>query len=319
MAYNKAIMRRFRRLIPIFISIVLLIILVFYAPWPAVFKTFSEIKTSTIILLVGLSILYYVAKSVRFWFMMRAIKIYKPFWVVTLSYMSAQPVTLLPGGEIYRSKSLREYTGVPIKRSISQFTAQGVLEGMALAVVAFISVMTVDKLRLPFLLAMLFILIIFFLVQHGVFKHLYKPINALPFVSISQKTISDFSRANQAMLSWKRLPLLLGASIVIEIIGVAIAYVAVASVGGEPTIIKAVLLYVVPLIVSFISLLPGGFGVAEQSGVAIMALSGASTAVAVAATLVMRITIVAFGVLYGVLVGSFGKFLKIKSSKIPLD
>ncbi len=300
-------MRQAKRITPIIISALLLAVLAFYAPWPKVFETFVHFTPGIIGLLISLSIIYYFVKALRFWFMLKAIGIHKPFWIVALSYMSAQPVTLLPGGEIYRSKTLEQQTGVPVKRSISQFTAQGVLEGVAMAVVSLGAVMTVDELRLPFLIAVMVILIIFLLVQRGGFVHLHRPINALPFLSISKKTISDFSRANQTILSWRQLPLLLSLSVLGELLGVAIAYAAVSSIGGEVTGIQAVLLYIVPMVAGFLSLLPGGFGVAEHSGVAVLALSGANTAVAVAGTLVMRITIVGFGVIYGLLASGVGK------------
>ncbi len=301
---------------PALVSVLLLLVLVFYAPWPKVFKTFTNLHPSIVILLIVLSLAYYLVKIIRFWFLLRAIKINKPFWAIALSYMSAQPVTLLPGGEIYRSKTLEQFTGVPMKKSISQFTTQGVLEGLAMAIVSFVTAMASNELRLPFLIAALVVLIAFFFAQRGGLAHLYKPLNKLPFVSVSQKAINDFSKANQKILARKRLPLLLVLSVAGELFGVAIAYVAIVGVSGQAEVSQAVLLYVIPMITSFISLLPAGLGVAEHSGVVVLALDGASTAVAVAATLVMRITIVGFGVIYGVLVNGFSKFLKAKTTKL---
>ncbi len=308
-------MHNLKRFLPALISALLLLVLVFYAPWPKVFKTFTHLDIAIIASLIVLSILYYAVKTVRFWFMLKAIKINKPFWMVGLSYMSAQPVTLLPGGEIYRSKTLEQFTGVPMKKSISQFTTQGVLEAMAMAIVSFVTVMTTSELRLPFLIAALVILVAFFFTQRGGLAHLYKPLNKLPFVSVSQKAIDDFSKANQKILARRRLPLLLILSVIGELLGVAIAYLAILGVGGKIEVSQAVLLYIIPMIASFISLLPAGLGVAEHSGVVVLALDGASTAVAVAATLVMRVTIVGFGVIYGVLINSFSRMIKAKTTK----
>src|SRR5438270_580202 len=65
----------------------------------------------------------------------------------------------------------------------------------------------------------------------------------------------------------------------------------------------AAFLYIIPVIVGFLSFLPGGVGLSEQSAVGVLLLSDATVAVAVAATLVMRIAIVALGFLYGLLAG----------------
>jgi uncharacterized membrane protein YbhN (UPF0104 family) len=92
-----------------------------------------------------------------------------------------------------------------------------------------------------------------------------------------------------------------GLSVLTEIIGAAIAYTSIHGLGGHINVWQAGLMYVIPIIVGFISLLPGGIGLSEQSSVGVLLLSHVTTAVAVAGTLVMRATIVGLGVIYGVI------------------
>jgi uncharacterized membrane protein YbhN (UPF0104 family) len=102
-------------------------------------------------------------------------------------------------------------------------------------------------------------------------------------------------------LSWQWLPLLYGISLIIEGVGAVIAYVSVIGLGGHINGYQAILAYAVPVILGFVSLLPGGFGVSEQSAVGVLLLSHVKVATAVAATLVMRVTIVGLGAVYGII------------------
>jgi uncharacterized membrane protein YbhN (UPF0104 family) len=98
-------MKRLKRVLPFIISLLLVGVLAGYAPWGEVGHIFADFDAGTIVGLVGLSLVYYALKTVRFWYLLQAMGINQPFKLVALSYMSAQPVTLLPAGELYRSRN----------------------------------------------------------------------------------------------------------------------------------------------------------------------------------------------------------------------
>lgn len=292
-------MKRLRKLIPVAISVVLLIIIAGYAPWPKVGRILADFDASTILTLIALSLGYYAVKVLRFHYMLRAIDIHQPFTTVALSYMSAQPVSLLPAGEIYRSHTLQRYTGIPLQRSLPQFTMQGILEASAMAVVGIISALALGKLRIPALLLTLLIGAITIAVREGYIANLARVLNAIPFVTVNPFHLLQFSRRNQVMLSRQRFPLLFGLSLAAEIFGVGIAYISVVGLGGHINGFQAALAYIVPVVVGFASLLPGGFGASEQSAIGVLLLSHTGVALAVAATLIMRLTLVGLGLAYG--------------------
>ncbi len=284
---------------PFVISVMLIVLLISYAPWREIGGILTDFDAGTIVILVLLSTAYYALKTIRFWYLLQAMNIQQPLKLVGMSYLSAQPVSLLPAGEIYRSHALRRYTGVPFERSLPQFTMQGVLEGSAMAVLLLISALALGTLRLPALILAALVLVITIAISRGYIANTTRLVNRLPFLSLSEHSIESFSKRHEAVLTWRWLPFLFGLSLLVELVGAAIAYVSVAGIGGHINGYQAALFYVIPVIVGFVSLLPGGLGLSEQSAVGVLLLSKATTAQAVAATLIMRVTIVGLGVVYG--------------------
>lgn len=300
-------MKLVKKLLPVVVSLVLLAILASYAPWDQVEHILSELDFSTILILIVLSVLYYGLKSIRYWYLLRAMGIKQPFRPVVVSYMSAQPVSLLPAGEIYRSRALERYTGVPLKKSLPQFTLQGLLEGAALGSVAFVSAIALQTLRVPFLFFGLLVIALVLAIRKGRLINFVHLLNKLPFVNVTEQTIDDLNRRHAAVLTRRRLPFLYGISVVTELVGAVIAYTSVVGLGGDINLFHAALFYVIPILVGFFSLLPGGFGASEHSAIGVLLLSDVSVGQAVASTLIMRVTIVGLGVLYGVLAELYGR------------
>jgi uncharacterized protein (TIRG00374 family) len=310
-------MKRVRRLLPFVVSVLLLGVLASYAPWDDVLNILGDFKLSAIGALVGLSALYYVMKSIRFWYLLQAIGIYKPFGLVSLSYMSAQPISLLPAGEVFRSHSLRRFTGVPVRKSIAQFTMQGLLEAASLGILMVVSALTLHVLRIPAVILIVLVIGAIVGIQRGYLTSFIRGLNKLPLISINEKSIDRFNDQQREVISRQWLPFLMLLSFAIELTGVAIAYISVTSIGGDINIYQAALLYVVPVIVGFITLLPGGFGASEQSAVGVLLLAGIPIAHAVASTLIMRVTIVGLGFVYGVIAFVSGNLLFPRKSLAP--
>lgn len=274
-------------------------VLISYAPLPQIRTALENFNDWDVPLLLVLSVAYYALKVVRFWYLLQSMAVYKPLRLVALSYMSSQPISLIPGGEIYRSHALKRYTGVPVKKSVAQFTLQGFLEALSLTAIAMVSAVAIGSFRIPFLILGIFLLFGLAFIRRGHIETISAQLNRLPFLHLGGDTIVQFSQKHEIALSRRWLPLLFSLSLAADLVGVAIAYVAVTGVGGEISVFQAGLVYVIPIVVGFLSLLPGGLGVSEQSAVGVLLLSDVSVGQAVAATLVMRVVIVGLGVFYG--------------------
>jgi uncharacterized protein (TIRG00374 family) len=309
-------MHQAKKVLPFVVSFVLIIILVAYAPWSEIWRILGDIHWTTIVGLFLLSLAYYATKTLRFWYILRAINIRKPLKEVSLAYMYAQPISILPGGEIYRSNALNRFTGVPVSKSIGQFTVQGILEGAAMGVLMIIAALELHTFRVVSLIMLIVVCVAIIGIRRGYMSNVGRYLNRLPFIDVAEHTIDHFSRSNRAVFSRRQFPRLFLISLLTEVIGTAIAYISVTGIGGEISVFQAALFYIIPIIVGFISFLPGGFGLSEQSAVGILYLSKVSVGTAVAATLLMRVTIVGLGVAYGaatILIGNY--YLKRRDAK----
>jgi uncharacterized protein (TIRG00374 family) len=294
-------MKVLRRLLPVIISGALIVILIGYAPWPQVGDAISDMRGQTFLVLLVLSLAYFGLKIVRFWVMTRALDIKESLGIVAVSYLAAQPVSLLPAGEIYRARMLQRLTGTSFRQALPTFTMQGLFETTAMVALAAVSTFIIGSHRLPVIIAMAALLLVFIAIRRGYLTAATRLLNALPFFSIEHEQRLAFSRGNEAMLHGLTLWMLLGLSLVTEAVGVLIAYVSVIGLGAHISFYQAVILYVVPVFVGFVSLLPGGLGSSEQSAVGILLLDHTTVTVAVAATLLMRVTLVGTGFIYGLL------------------
>jgi len=235
-------------------------------------------------------------------------EIKQPFWPVAISYLSAQPASLLPGGEVFRSHALEEHTGVPVKKSLAQFTLQGILEGAGLATVMILSAVALHALRVPAVILLGLVLAALVGLARGYMRPFLHALNHLPFIHVSEASITHFNHRHELILNRRQFPNLYLLSLLIECVGTAIAYVSVSGLHGQINIFQAGLLYTIPIIVGFISLLPGGIGLSEQSAVGVLLLSKVTVAQAVASTLLMRVTIVGLGLIYGGIALLFGQY-----------
>jgi uncharacterized protein (TIRG00374 family) len=299
-------MKIVRKYLPFVISFVLIAVLVAYAPWEEIGEIIADLSARTLLGLAVLGLAYHLVKALRFWYILRVLKINQPLPVVVLSYMTAQPISILPGGEVFRSHALQRYTGVPVSRSIGQFTIQGILEGCAMAALMLIAALDLGTLRIVSLGLAVAVAAAIFGIRRGYMANFGRFLNRFPFINVAEHKIEEFSRGNREVFSRDHFPRLMFISFIVELIGTAIAYVAVASIGGQINVFQAVLFYTVPIIAGFVSLLPGGIGISEQSAVGILYLSKVPVDVAVAATLLMRVSIVGLGIVYGLLAQLFG-------------
>lgn len=299
-----------QKILPIIISGFLILVIVGYAPWAEVGRILSQTQPEVIAGLFGLSLLYYASKVYRYWFMLRTLGIKQPLGAVTLTYLAAQPVTLLPAGELYRSEVLKTYRRVPISQSVPTFTAQGLFEGLGMAALGMLAAILLGIQRVPTLILLVLVIIGVLAIRAGLIDHVARPINALPFIHVSRSRLRGFSNRNKALFSGRAFFVLFGLSLVSELVGASIAYLSIVGLGGSIDLLQATLIYIIPVLVGFISLLPGGLGASEQSAIGLFVLMGVPTALAIAATLVMRTTLMGSGIIYSVIAWPILKHLK---------
>src|SRR3954469_3667253 len=92
--------------LPLLLGLAILLVAAPLVPWGKVFPYFARLSPVTLGLLVAMSCLYYFGRSLRYWLMLRMLGHPARFDQVAVACLVAQPVAVLPGGELYRASML---------------------------------------------------------------------------------------------------------------------------------------------------------------------------------------------------------------------
>lgn len=292
---------RFGRYVPLAVGLFILLVIVVLAPWDKISDLLEEVPISVFLALLGLSMLYYASKAVRFWYILRLLDIRAPFKAVFLLYFSGQPFSLFPAGELYRTVLLKKHLGIRASKSAPSVTIQGLVEAIVLLFLSLAGAFVIGRNQVAVGIVGLLLLAVIVTLQQGWLLKSYSLINKLPHVSVDERKFQRFLKSHQELLAPKTLATLVMASLVPVFAGISILYIASHAVGFDIGHIHAIIAYSLPMIVSGLSFIPGGFGVSEGGTIGMMQLFGASTAAAVTTALLVRIFTLASGLVYGVI------------------
>ena len=283
------------------LGLAILVVAASLAPWPKVALYLARLSPLALALLLVGSWIYYLGRIVRYWLMLRLLGRPLRFSKVAIACLVAQPVAVLPGGELYRGAMLKRYGNVSLIHGAPSVFAQSVTEGLGLLLVALAGVLVLHRYTLTVsVLGTVFVVILLFIRwQNDRSSHRW--LNKLPWVNVSFSKLQSYLSKNRLLLTGSNFWRLLGASLISTLGGVGIVYVAAHSLGAVLSPLQAGIAYAVPAVLEIVSFLPGGLGVNEGSSVSILALFGLGVPTAVAVTLVVRLFTLGLGFVYGFL------------------
>lgn len=291
----------FSRYIPLAIGLIILLIIALLAPWEQIEELLENVPFTILLALFGLSLVYYAAKTLRFWYILHLLNISANLKTVSLLYLSGQPFSLLPAGELYRTVLLKKHLGISISKSSPSVTIQGLVEAIVLIALSLIGALFIGENTLAVGGVGVLLIILIIALQRGWLSKTYSLVGKLPYVSISQKKFQDFIQSHREILAPKPLFILIAFSLVPVISGVGILYLSSKAIGFNIGFVESMIGYSLPVILSGLSFLPGGLGVSEGGSIGILQLFGASAAGAIAITLLVRIFTLVAGLFYGII------------------
>lgn len=300
------------RFVPLLIGIVILVIGSLFVPWPKVLPYLSNLTPLTLLFLFICSIFYYLGRILRYWLMLRFLNQPVRFDRVALACLIAQPIAILPGGELYRGAMLRRYGNVPLRDGLPSVFAQSLAETTGLLIVALIGAAFLRRYVGILLIAAVILFTVVMAVRWRHAHKSHKAINKVPFVSISKGRLKGFLSRNRTLLSGTNFLLLLAAAYVSIFAGIAAVFITVNAFGGSLNIFEAAISFALPVMLESISFLPGGIGVNEQGSVGMLSLFGVTLPMAVAATIAVRLTTLGSGFIYGFIAFGIAKLAKYK-------
>ena len=197
-----------------------------------------------------------------------------------------------------------EHMDAPVSQTSSIVMAERVTDALAVVVLASFGFLAYPygKIVVPISAAILLLSILFFHVD-GLFNFLVKKSAAFSKSKLLKRGIlflTGFQRSARILLSPRSLLFAVGIGVISWGFEGFVVYLAVKALGGEISILASFFAVSFSSLLGALSFLPGGLGVAEGSIMAILLLTGISSEIAAAATIITRFSTLWLGVLIGI-------------------
>jgi uncharacterized protein (TIRG00374 family) len=293
-------MKQMIKFLPLALGIIILSIGALFVPWHEVGPYLGRLKPMTYLLILVLGTAFYVVRAVRYHYMLRVLDMPRSFRRTLVAYLEAQPISLLPGGEAFRTVTLKKQVKVPLDNGVPVVFLQSFTENIGLIILALISALVLrQQAILIFIAAIIYVLILVLLRTRRTAEHSRRLLNKLPFVNLARHKFLKFIKKNHTLLSGSSLVVLLITGLLSSFFASALVLVIAHDMGISLTIPEAVIAFSLPAVLQNMTFLPGGIGVNEQSSVGVLILLGAHFPAAVALTIVMRLVTLGLGVILG--------------------
>ena len=300
MGYMSTIFKQVIKYLPLVLGLAILFFGALFVPWHDVGPYLLRMKPTTYGLIVLLGTAYYVVRVIRYHYMLRVLGMRRSFRRTLVAYLEAQPISLLPGGEAFRTVTLKKQAKVPMASGVPVVFIQSFTENIGLIILALVSALALKRQVLIILVAALIYLLVLVLIRtRRTAERSRRLLNKLPFVNLAKHKFHGFVKRNHTLLSGSSLIILMVSGLLSSLFASALMFVIARDMNIDLTIAEAVIGFSLPMVLQNVTFLPGGIGVNEQSSVGILVLLGAKFPAAVALTIVMRIVTLGLGVVLG--------------------
>jgi uncharacterized protein (TIRG00374 family) len=285
--------------LPLLLGLTILALLIPFVPWGEVWPLLRQLSPAAIAGLLACSLLYYLGRSLRYWKMLQYLGEPVPFRKVALAVLAAQPVAVLPGGELYRAEMIKRYGKVSHEVTLPSVFSQSVIEAIGLVGVALVGAVFLNR-YVAILIGVAAALVgVWQLIKRLRPSTGHKAVNRLPWVNVSHEKVESFMEKNRRLFGRRTFPVLLSITLIGMAAGTGMLFIGAAALGEPLALEQAVVGYTLPTALEVVSFLPAGLGVNEQGSVVVMRVFGQPLAAAVALTLIVRLFTLGAGFLFG--------------------
>jgi len=287
----------------ILLSILGYFLFTLWAGWQNVIGAISHVGLLGILLAMSLSLINYSLRFLRWQLFLNALGHNIP-WLPSLRiFLSGFALTTTPGktGEALRGVFLKDY-GVPFRKSFGAFLSERFSDLLAVSILASGGLWIHPEAR-PILLIVGFVLAFaLFAVQKDSWLHFIEKLAKKILPDRFSHAVEFFLEMVIAFRSCFTKKVLLG-GIALGVAAWTAEAVALYTIlhflGYEINLMTAIFIYGFSLVIGGITLLPGGLGGAEVTMLQLLIINDVASSVAVAVTLVIRLTTLWFSVFLG--------------------
>jgi len=293
------------------LAFVVMVAIAFYADIPRMIAALAHFRWEYLPLILGLTLFNYSGRFIKWQYYLRRLNIKIAPGKSLLIFLSGLSMAITPGkvGELLKSYLLKRTTGAAISRTSPIIVAERLTDGIALLILAAAG-LVLYRFGWELLLALLVMSLAgVILIQNrslalALLNLLARVGERLPLVLRIVNPLRAFYESSYTLLQWR--PLLLGVFIGMiswsgECFALYFVYNGLGITGGIDLILKATFIMTVASLVGSASGLPGGLGTVDGSMLGLTRILLATSAtIGGAATLLIRLCTLWFGLLIGV-------------------
>lgn len=296
----KSFFKHALRYLPLALGVVILVIGSLFVPWHQVVPYLKKLTPLSYVLIVGIGTLFYLTRATRYYYMFRVLNDPRSLRRTIVAYFEAQPVSLLPAGEAFRTVTLKKQAKVPLANSVPVVFLQSFTENIGLIVLALVSAVMLKQQDIIIIIAAVVYLVILVLLRtKRTAEQSRQVLNKLPFVNLARRTYHRFIHKNKILLSGRSLLVLLLSGLISSLLASTLLFFVAKDMGIALTYPEAVIAFALPTALQNVTFLPGGIGINEQSSVGILVLLGVHFPAAVALTIIIRMVTLTLGIVLG--------------------
>jgi uncharacterized protein (TIRG00374 family) len=290
------------------LAFIVIVAIAFYADFPHMVTALVDFRWEFFPLILGLTLFNYFWRFLKWQYYLNRLEIPIHRIKSLLIFLSGLSMAITPGkvGELLKSYLLKSSTGAPVSRTSPIIMAERLTDGIAMIGLA-ITGLVLYRFGWELVLALCMIVITFVLIiqNRRLSLTLLSFGERLPVVSPLAHLIRTFYESSYALLQWR--PLLFAILIGLiswsgECAALFFVYAGLGIAFSLDVFIKSMFILAVSSLVGSVSGLPGGLGTADGSMLGLTyLLVTPSKAIAGAATLLIRLCTLWFGLGLGVI------------------
>lgn len=267
-------------------------------------EAFSQFRWSLIPAILGLVLVSYIGRFVRWLYYLRVLGVSVPVKENIAIFAAGLSMTISPGklGEVLKSVFVRQVVGAPVARTAPTVIAERVTDGTGMILWGLLGALAFSF-GPGALLAFLALTVFGILVLRSKRLSLIaeKVLEKTPVLNRFAPYLGDFHGATNELLGIRALAMGTVVSFISWGFEILAVYLCVVGIGAEVPFLMVVFIFAVASIVGVVSMLPGGIGPAE-AGLAgqFIALAGLSSGLAAALTIVIRLATLWFAIVLGI-------------------
>ncbi|MBN1153257.1 MAG: flippase-like domain-containing protein [Dehalococcoidia bacterium] len=289
--------------IAIVAGVAVFVVLAFLADAGQVGRALASFQLSYIPLILGLTVLNYVLRFCKWHFYLGCIDIRLGLRRSALVFLSGLAMVVTPAkiGEVFKSYLLKRLEGIQISRTVPVVFAERATDALGLLALAGLSLSALWYGPVPIVVCTVVLLGLVAILQSRSFSlRLIALLDRLPFLRRFSGSLYTAYESAYSLMRLRPLTVALFLSVVswgFECLALhfVLKGLAVQTPLSVPTFVLSF-----SSIAGTLSMIPGGLGVAEGSMTGLLIMAGTTASVAAAATVIIRLCTLWFGMLVGV-------------------